>query len=182
MTRLQELYNKEIRAALKTELNAPNLMAVPKITKIVVNSGVGEATTNSAALDEMSEIIGIITGQKPTVRKSKKAVSAFKLREGMEVGVAVTLRGDLMWEFFDKLINVVVPRTKDFRGLSAKAFDGRGNYALGISEHTVFPEIDTSRVQKIRGLQIIIVTSAKDNNEARVLLDKFGFPFVKDGK
>lgn len=177
--RLKEEFNNRIRKELLTEKGFKNLMEVPTLTKIVVNAGVGEATTNKGALDEMSGIFEQITGQKPVLTKAKKAVSAFKVREGMEVGIMVTLRGDRMWEFMDKLVNVVLPRTKEFRGLNPNAFDGAGNYALGIKEHTVFPEIDTNKVQKIRPLQIIFVTTAKNNDAARAFLDKFGFPFKK---
>ncbi len=177
--RLKEQYEKKFRAELLKERNYKNLMEVPTITKIVVNAGVNEATTNKAALDEMAEVLGRITGQKAMLTKAKQAIAAFKIREGMEIGTMVTLRGDRMWEFLDKLINVVMPRTKDFRGLNAKAFDGAGNYALGIREHTVFPEIDSNRVQKIRPLQVIIATTAKKDEDARALLDKFGFPFTK---
>lgn len=179
MTRLREEYNKRIRPELMKEKGYTNLMAVPTLTKIVINAGVGEATTNKVALEEMTEIITKIAGQKPVLTKSKKAISAFKIREGLEIGVMVTLRGDRMWEFFDKLVNVVLPRTKDFRGLNPKAFDGSGNYALGIREHTVFPEIDPNKVQKIRPLQVVIVTSARNDDDAKTLLDKFGFPFKK---
>ena len=182
MARLKELYNKEIKGQLFKEGNFGSIMQVPTITKIVVNSGVGEATKNSGAIDEMVEIVTQITGQKPTIRKSRKAISSFKLREDMEIGVAVTLRGSRMWEFFDKFVNIVLPRTKDFRGLSAKSFDGRGNYAVGVEDHTIFPEIDTSKVQKLRPLQVVIVTSATNDKDGKMLLDKFGFPFVKDGK
>lgn len=177
--RLKEEYNNRIRQELMKERNFKNLMEVPTLKKIIVNAGVGEATTNSGALDDMKAIFEQITGQKPVLTKAKKAVAAFKVREGMEVGIMVTLRGDRMWEFMDKLVNVVLPRTKDFRGISAKAFDGAGNYALGIKEHTVFPEIDTNKVQKIRPLQMIFVTTAKNNEDARAFLDKFGFPFKK---
>lgn len=179
MTRLQEEYNKRIRPELIKEKGYTNLMAVPSLAKIIINAGVGEATTNKVALEEMTEIMTRIAGQKPVLTKSKKAISAFKIREDLEIGVMVTLRGDRMWEFFDKLVNVVLPRTKDFRGLNPKAFDGAGNYALGIREHTVFPEIDPNKVQKIRPLQVVIVTTAKNNKDARGLLDKFGFPFKK---
>lgn len=180
MTRLQELYNKTYRKELMKELGLDNVMAVPTIQKIVINSGVGEAVTNSSAIEEMSEVLTLISGQKPVVNKAKKAIAAFKIREGLEIGVSVTLRGAKMWEFFDKLVNVVFPRTKDFRGVNPKAFDGAGNYSVGITEHTVFPEIDANKVQKIRPLQLTIVTSTRDDKMARALLDKFGFPFRKD--
>jgi len=182
MARLKDLYNKEIKKQLLKEGGFPSIMAVPKITKIVVNSGVSEATKNSGAIDEMVQIVQEITGQRPTVRKAKKAISAFKLRELMDIGVATTLRGNKMWEFFDKFVNVVLPRTRDFRGASVTAFDGRGNYAIGIEDHAIFPEIDSSRVTKIRNLQVVIVTSATNDKDGKALLDKFGFPFKKDGK
>lgn len=179
--RLKEEYNNKIRGEMMKEFKYSNIMEVPRIVKISVNAGVNDATSNSSALEEMAEILTQITGQKPVITKAKKAISAFKLREGLEIGTSVTLRGDKMWEFFDKLVNVVFPRTKDFRGLSPKAFDGAGNYSLGIVEHTVFPEIDPNRVTKIRPLQVTIVTTARTNEEAKQLLDKFGFPFKQDG-
>ncbi len=182
MSRLNDLYKKEIRNELMKELKVASPMMVPTIKKIVINSGVGEAVKTPESIQEVVEILQLISGQKPVIAKSKKAVSAFKLRENMEIGVYVTLRGDRMWEFFDKLINVVFPRTKDFRGLSLKSFDKNGNYSLGIVEHTVFPEIDTNRVQKLRSLEVTIVTSAKDSESAIKLFNKFGFPFNKDGK
>ena len=180
--RLKEQFNKTIKAELMKEGGYASIEQVPTITKIVVSAGVGEATNNSAAIEEVSEVIAQITGQKPMISKSKTAISAFKLREDVEIGVYTTLRGDRMWEFFDKLVAVVFPRTKDFRGLSPDSFDGSGNYNIGILEHTVFPEIDTNKVQKIRGLQVTIVTSAKNNEDGKRLLDKFGFPFKKNGK
>ncbi len=177
--RLKEQYNKEIRAKLQKELGLDNPMAVPNLKKIVVNSGVGEAVTNKDAISEMVGIIEAITGQHAIINKTSKAISAFKIRENMEIGVSTTLRGDKMWEFFDKLISVVFPRTKDFRGLSPKGLDGSGNYSLGITEHTVFPEIDPNKVAKIRPLQVTIVTTAKDNKSGKAFLDNFGFPFIK---
>lgn len=182
MARLKDQYENQIRKELVAELKLTNSMAAPKIEKIVLNSGVGEAVTDSSAIDDVVEIMGLITGQKPLISKSKKAVSAFKLREGMDIGVHVTLRGDRMWEFLDRLVNVVLPRTKDFRGLSPASFDMNANYSFGITEHTVFPEIDPNKVQKLRSLQVTIVTNASNNDHARALLDKFGFPFTKDGK
>jgi large subunit ribosomal protein L5 len=178
--RLKELYTTQIRAELMKENNYPNVLSVPTLSKIVINAGVGEATTNRAALDDMVEIITNITGQKPVINKAKEAISAFKVREGLEIGVTTTLRGDKMWEFLDKLINVVFPRTKDFRGLNPKAMDGAGNYSIGVTEHTVFPEIDPNKVAKIRPLQIVIVTTARTNEDSVKLLNKFGFPFVKN--
>ncbi|WKZ30767.1 MAG: 50S ribosomal protein L5 [Candidatus Dojkabacteria bacterium] len=182
MARLKELYDKQYRQELLKEGGFNNIMEVPRIEKIVINTGVGDATKNSAAIDEAVEILTLISGQKPVVSKAKKAVSSFKVRENMDIGVHVTLRGEKMWEFLDKLISVVFPRTTDFRGLSPKAFDGSGNYSVGIPEHTVFIEIDANKVQKLRGLQVNIATSAKNDKAAKMLLDKFGFPFKKDGK
>ena len=180
MTRLREEYNKKIKKELMKEGGYTNHMQVPTIKKIVVNVGAGETVTNSGALAEISEMLKLITGQKPVVNRAKKAVSAFKIRQGMEIGVSVTLRGDRMWEFFDKLVNIVLPRTKDFRGLDVKSFDGAGNYSIGIEDHTVFVEIDPNNVTKVRSLQVTIVTTAKNDKEAKMLLDKFGFPFKKD--
>lgn len=180
MARLKEEYNKIIKGEIQKDLNLNNPMQVPTLKKIVVNVGVGDAVSNSSALGEIVEILTLITGQKPVVNKAKKAVSAFKIRKGMDIGVSVTLRGEKMWEFFDKLVNIVLPRTKDFRGLDPKAFDGSGNYSVGIEDHTVFVEIDPNNVTKIRSLQATIVTSAKNDVEGKALLDKFGFPFRKD--
>ena len=182
MARLKELYNEKIRAELIKENKISNPSGAPVFTKIIVNSGVGEATSNSSAIEEMVEIISQITGQKPVVSQSRMAVSSFKLRKGVDIGVHVTLRGEMMWEFFDRLVNVVLPRTKDFRGLSPDSFDGNGNYSFGIEDHVVFPEIDTSKVQKIRSLQITIVTDTGNDDLAKKLMDKFDFPFRKDGK
>jgi large subunit ribosomal protein L5 len=180
MARLREEYNKKIKGELMKERGYSNPMRVPTLKKIVVNVGAGEATSNSSALEEIVSMLTAITGQKPVVNKAKKAISAFKVREGMEVGVTVTLRGERMWEFFDKLVNIVLPRTKDFRGLSPDSFDGAGNYSIGIEDHTVFIEIDPNNVTKVRSLQVTLVTNAENDEEAKVLLDKFGFPFRKD--
>jgi len=180
MARLHEEYNKRIKKELMDERKYQSIMQVPTLEKIVINVGVGEALTNKGAIDEVGEILMKISGQKPVVNKAKKAVSAFKVREGMEIGESVTLRGDRMWEFFDKLVNIVLPRTKDFRGLSPKAFDGHGNYSLGIDDHTVFIEINPNEVNKIRSLEVTLVTTARTDDEARAFLDKFGFPFRKD--
>jgi large subunit ribosomal protein L5 len=180
MARLKEQYNKKLRGELLKETELSNIMAIPTLEKIVINVGVSEATTNSEAIDDVIEILTEISGQKPIVTKAKKAVSAFKVREGLEIGVAVTLRGNRMWEFFDKLINIVLPRTKDFRGLPVTSFDGSGNYSIGIEDHTVFPEIDANKVKKIRSLQVTIVTTAKEDKYAKQFLDKFGFPFRED--
>jgi large subunit ribosomal protein L5 len=180
MPRLKEEYNKKVKDEIMKELGYKNPMQAPTLKKIVVNVGAGEAITNSSALEEIVEMLTVITGQKPIVNKAKKAISAFKVRKGQEVGVSVTLRGDRMWEFFDKLINIVFPRTKDFRGLDPKSFDGAGNYSIGIEDHTVFVEIDANQVSKIRSLQVTIVTTAENDKEGKILLDKFGFPFTKD--
>lgn len=180
MSRLKEEYNKKIRNELLKENDFSNIMAVPRLEKVVVNVGAGEATTNGEVIEEISEILKLITGQKPVVNKAKKAISSFKVREGMEIGVSVTLRGDRMWDFFDKLVNIVLPRTKDFRGLPPKSFDGAGNYSIGIEDHTVFPEIDANNARRIRSLQVTIVTTATDDESAKLFLDKFGFPLRKD--
>ena len=180
MSRLQEEYKNKIKQELLKEGKFSNIMEVPTLDKIVINVGVSEATTNSDAIDDVVEILTQISGQKPIVTKAKKAVSAFKLREGLDIGVAVTLRGDRMWDFFDKLVNIVFPRTKDFRGLPVKSFDGAGNYSIGIEDHTVFPEIDSNNVRKIRSLQVTIVTTTTEDKPAKMFLDKFGFPFRED--
>ena len=180
MSRLKEEYTTKVRDELLKEGDFSNIMAVPTLEKIVINVGASEATTNSDVIDELVEIVTQISGQKPIVTKAKKAVSAFKVRAGMDIGVAVTLRGERMWDFFDKLVNIVMPRTKDFRGLPVTSFDGAGNYSIGVEDHTVFPEIDANNVRKIRSLQVTIVTTAKDDKSAKMFLDKFGFPFRKD--
>lgn len=180
MARLREEYNNTIKGELVKELGLTNSMEAPKIEKIMINVGASAAIKESDALDDIVDMVTLISGQKPVVNKARKAVSAFKIREGMDIGVSVTLRGELMWEFFDKLVNVVFPRVKDFRGLSPKAFDGSGNYSIGIDDHTVFPEIDANNIKRVRSLQVTIVTSAKDDKVAKTLLDKFGFPFKKD--
>lgn len=180
MARLREEYNNRIRNEIMKEQGYKNIMQVPTLSKIVVNVGAGVATRESDALEDIVNIVTQITGQRPVVNKARKAVSAFKIREGMDIGVSTILRGDKMWEFFDKLVNIVFPRVKDFRGLDPKAFDGSGNYSIGIDDHTVFPEIDANNIKKVRSLQITIVTSAKTDKEGKVLLDKFGFPFKKD--
>lgn len=180
MSRLRDEYKNKIRAELLKEKQFSNIMEVPTLEKIVLNVGVSEATTNKEAIEDVVEILTQISGQKPVINKAKKAISAFKVREGMDIGVSVILRGDRMWDFFDKLVNVVMPRTKDFRGLPLSAFDGAGNYTIGIEDHTVFPEIDANNVRKIRSLQVTIVTTAKEDEGAKMFLDKFGFPFRKD--
>lgn len=180
MTRLREEYNKKIRAELAKELGYSNLMEAPTLSKVVINVGAGAALTEAEALEDIVDIVTKISGQKPVINKARKAVSSFKVREGMEIGVSVTLRGNRMWEFFDKLVNIVLPRTKDFRGLDVLAFDGAGNYSIGIEDHTVFPEIDANNIRRVRSLQVTLVTTAKDNKSGKAFLDKFGFPFKKD--
>lgn len=181
--RLKTKYIETIKSELMKELGLTNTMQAPTLSKVVVNVGIGkEANTNSSAVAEMVEDIMTITGQKPIVTKSKLAISNFKLRENMDNGIKVTIRGDRMWDFVDKLISVVLPRIKDFRGVSATAFDGNGNYALGIREHTVFPEIDTAKLGKIRSMQVIINTTATNDEAAYKLLEKFGMPFKKSNK
>ena len=180
MSRLRDEYKNKIRQELLKEGQISNIMQVPTLEKIVINVGVSEATTNGEAIEDVVEILTQISGQKPVINKAKKAISSFKVREGMDIGVSVTLRGERMWDFFDKLVNVVMPRTKDFRGLPVGAFDGSGNYSIGVEDHTVFPEIDANNVRKIRSLQVTIVTTAKDDELAKMFLDKFGFPFRKD--
>jgi large subunit ribosomal protein L5 len=180
MNRLQEEYKKRIAGELMKEQEYSNAMEVPTLKKIIINVGAGEAVENKAALEEIVEMLTKISGQKPVVNKAKKAISSFKIREGMDVGVSVTLRGDRMWQFFDKLINIVLPRTKDFRGLNPKSFDGAGNFSLGIEDHTVFVEIDPNNVTKIRSLQVVIVTTSVNDKDGKALLDKFGFPFIKN--
>ena len=179
MNRLQEQYKNEFAPALQKELGLKNVMQIPKITKVVVNIGVGEALDNPKALDAAVNDLTIITGQKPVVIAAKKAISNFKLREGRQIGVKVTLRGDKMWAFLDRLINVALPRVRDFRGISADSFDGRGNYTLGLTEQLIFPEIQYDKIDKVRGMEISIVTTAETDDHARELLSKFGMPFRK---
>src|SRR5215813_1532919 len=175
--RLRSKFDKEVAPALLKELELKNPMAVPRLHKIVVNMGVGEATQNAKVLDPAVAELGQITGQKPVVTKAKKSIAAFKVREGMPIGAMVTLRGDRMYEFLDRLINVVLPRVRDFRGVSTKSFDGRGNYTLGLRDQLIFPEIDYAKVDKLKGMNVTIVTTAKNDNEARALLRSFGMPF-----
>jgi large subunit ribosomal protein L5 len=177
MARLKEKYNKEIAPAIAKEFGITNPMATPKITKIVVNMGVGEAIANAKILDVAVEELKAITGQKPVVTKAKKSIASFKLREGMAIGAMVTLRGERMYEFLDRLISVAIPRIRDFRGVSPKAFDGRGNYTLGIREQLIFPEIDFNKVDKTRGMNISIITTAPNDEQSRALLKAFGMPF-----
>jgi len=179
MNRLQEQYNTEIAPALYKELGLSNIMQIPRITKIVVNIGVGEALDNPKALDAAVNDLTIITGQKPVVIAAKKAISNFKLREGRQIGVKVTLRGYKMWSFLDRLINIALPRVRDFRGISADSFDGRGNYTLGLTEQLIFTEIQYDKIDKVRGMEVSIVTTAETDDQARELLRKFGMPFRK---
>ncbi len=175
--RLKEKYEKEITPALMKEFGFKNIMQVPKVMKVVVNVGLGEAIQNPKLMDGTVKEIGDITGQKPVVKKAKKSIAAFKLREGMSVGCSVTLRRDRMWEFLDRLLNVALPRIRDFKGVSGKAFDGRGNYTLGLKEQFIFPEIDYDKVEMVHGMDISIVTSARTDEEGKALLRHIGMPF-----
>jgi large subunit ribosomal protein L5 len=175
--RLLDTYRKDIVPKLSKEFGFENIHQVPKLAKIVVNIGLGEATQNPKLLDKAAEELAAITGQKPAIRRSKKSIAAFKLREGQAVGCVVTLRGDRMWEFFDRLVNVSLPRVRDFKGISPKAFDGRGNYSLGLREQIIFPEIDYDKVERITGMNVTICTTAKNDAEARSLLTHLGVPF-----
>ena len=179
MNRVKEKYESVVKANLMKEFNYSSVMEIPKIEKIVVNIGVGDATGNSKLIDDSVKELQQITGQKPVVTKAKKSIATFKLREGMPIGCKVTLRGERMYEFYDKLVSITLPRTRDFRGVSKNAFDGRGNYTLGIKEQTIFPEINFEQVNRVRGMDIVIVTTAKTDAEARFLLKELGFPFAK---
>ncbi|MBD7983714.1 50S ribosomal protein L5 [Sporosarcina oncorhynchi] len=179
MSRLKEKFSKEVTPALMSKFEYTSVMQVPKVDKIVINMGVGDAVQNSKALDAAVEDLTIISGQKPVVTKAKKSIAGFRLREGMPIGAKVTLRGERMYEFLDKLIAVSLPRVRDFRGVSKKSFDGRGNYTLGVKEQLIFPEIDYDKVSKVRGMDIVIVTTANSDEEARELLTQFGMPFQK---
>ncbi|MBU9720212.1 MULTISPECIES: 50S ribosomal protein L5 [Bacillaceae] len=179
MNRLQERYRKEIVPALTEKFNYSSVMEVPKVEKIVINMGIGDAVQNSKVLDKAVEELTAISGQKPLITKAKKSIAGFKLREGMPIGAKVTLRGERMYAFLDKLVSVSLPRVRDFRGVSKKAFDGRGNYTLGVKEQLIFPEIDYDKVDKVRGMDIVVVTTAKSDEEARELLTQMGMPFQK---
>ncbi|MBU6215676.1 MAG: 50S ribosomal protein L5 [Acidobacteria bacterium] len=181
-TRLQEAYQGKIRPNLKKEFGYTSDMQVPRLEKIVVNVGVGKAVDNKGLIDKVVEDLTTICGQKPIVTRAKKSIAGFKLREGNAIGVKVTLRGDRMWEFFDRLVTLAIPRIRDFRGLSPKSFDGRGNYTFGVTEQLIFPEIDYDKVDASRGMDITIVTTAQTNAEGRALLDAFGFPFRREGQ
>ena len=175
--RLKEKFEKEIAPALAKELGMSNPMAVPRLHKIVVNMGVGEATQNTKMMDPLVRDLGDICGQKPVVTKAKKSIAAFKVREGQSIGVMVTLRGDRMYEFLDRLVNIVLPRVRDFKGVSTKSFDGRGNFTLGLHDQLIFPEISYEKVDKQKGMNVTIVTTAANDNQARTLLKHLGMPF-----
>jgi large subunit ribosomal protein L5 len=180
LPRLKQRYNDEIRAQLKESLGLGNIMQVPRFEKVVINMGVGRATQQQSLIDGAVRDLTIITGQKPLVTKAKKSIAAFKLREGNAIGVKVTLRGDRMWEFLDRLISLAIPRIRDFRGLPSRSFDGRGNYTFGVTEQLIFPEIDYDKVDTPRGMDITVVTSARTDDEGRALLTAFGFPFKRE--
>ncbi len=177
MARLKEVYSKEIAPKLKDELELKNVMEIPRITKITLNMGVGEALADKKVLEHAVSDMTKIAGQKPVVNKARKSIAGFKVREGWPIGCKVTLRGERMYEFLDRLISVAIPRIRDFRGVSPKQFDGRGNFSMGVTEQIIFPEIDYDKVDKLRGLDIVVTTSARNNDEGRALLRAFGFPF-----
>lgn len=177
MSRMKEKYNDEVAKGLMEKFGYKNVMEIPKIEKVVINMGVGEAVSNPKILDVAVNDMTIIAGQKPVVTRAKKSIAAFKIREGMPIGAKVTLRGERMYQFLDKLLNIALPRVRDFRGVSPKSFDGRGNYTMGIKEQLIFPEIEYDKIDKIRGMDIIIVTTAKTDEEARELLKLMGMPF-----
>ena len=179
MTRLYDRYTNEAIPALKKEFGYTNPMQVPRIEKVVLNVGLGEAVSNAKLIEVVCNEIGAITGQKPVVTKARKSIASFKLRQGMPIGVTVTLRRDRMYEFLDRLMNIALPRVRDFRGVSSKAFDGKGNYTLGINEHIIFPEIAIDKIEKVYGMNICVVTSARTDDEARSLLKYLGMPFKK---
>ncbi len=178
--RLKERYRSEIRAKLKDDLGLGNVMEVPGLEKIVINMGVGRATQQASLIEGAQRDLEIITGQKPIVTRAKHSIAGFKLREGQAIGVKVTLRGDRAWEFFDRLLSLAIPRIRDFRGLSPRSFDGKGNYTFGVTEQLIFPEIDYDRIDSVRGMDITIVTTARTNEEGRAFLGAFGFPFRQE--
>lgn len=178
MARLKDKYIAEIAPAMQEKFGYSNVMAIPKLDKIIINIGLGEAVDNPKALDAAVEDITLIAGQKPVITRAKKSIAGFKIREGMPIGVKVTLRGDRMYEFVDRLFNVALPRVRDFRGVSGKSFDGRGNYSLGLTEQLIFPEIDYDKIDKIRGMQIVFTTTAKTDEEGKELLKMLGMPFA----
>ncbi|HAD23793.1 large subunit ribosomal protein L5 [Kandleria vitulina] len=179
MNRLQERYNNEISKNLMAKFNYKSIMQLPKMEKIVLNIGVGDAVTNSKLLDEAVEELTLISGQKPIITKAKKSIAGFKIREGQAIGCKVTLRGERMYEFLDKLVSISLPRVRDFRGVPNNSFDGRGNYTLGVKEQLIFPEIDFDKVNKLRGMDIVFVTTAKTDEEGKALLTELGMPFAK---
>ena len=175
--RLKEKYNSELSGEIQKELTLSNINQIPTLEKIIINIGDGKAATDGRALESMVDELTAISGQKPVVKRAKKSIAGFKIREGMPIGTSVTIRGDRMWEFYDRFVQVVVPRIRDFRGFSTKSFDGKGNYSLGLNEQLVFPEVEYDKVRDIRGMNITICTTANDNNEGYVLLNSLGFPF-----
>ena len=179
MNRMQEKYNNEVVPALRKAFDLKNIMQVPRITKVVVNIGMGEAMDNPKAMEAAVSDLTTITGQKPVMTKARKSIANFKLREGRLIGTKVTLRGDRMWSFLDRLMNTALPRVRDFRGVSGNAFDGRGNYTLGLRDQLIFPEIEYDKIDKLRGMEVTIVTTAKDDDQARTMLQLLGMPFSK---
>ena len=177
--RLKEKYQSEVVAALKEELELANVNEVPRLEKIVVNMGVGAAVQDVKQLDSAVEDLRVITGQQPTITRAKKSIAGFKIRQGMPIGAKVTLRGDRMWEFFDRLVTAAIPRIRDFRGLPTESFDGRGNYSMGVTEQLIFPEVDYDKVDRVRGMDITFVTTAKTDEAAKALMSAFGFPFKR---
>jgi len=177
--RLQQKYAQDVLPALKKSLGRENLHALPRLQKIVVNMGVGEAVGDRKAIESAFDELSLITGQKPRLNKARKSIAGFKVREGMPVGASVTMRGNRMWEFFDRLLAVAIPRIRDFRGLNPRAFDGRGNYSFGVTEQLIFPEIEYDKIDKLRGMEVTIVTTAKNDDQARVMLQLLGMPFSK---
>ena len=175
--RLKERYQKEVAPAIAKEFGITNPMAIPRVQKVVLNMGMGEAVANAKILDTAADELRAITGQKPVITKAKKSIASFKLRQGMPIGVMVTLRGDRMYEFLDRLVSIALPRVRDFRGVSPKAFDGRGNYTMGVREQLIFPEVDFNKVDKLRGMNISIITTARNDEQARALLKGLGMPF-----
>jgi large subunit ribosomal protein L5 len=180
MARLKDRYEEQVIPKLKKEFGISNPMAIPRITRVVCNIGLGEASRTPKLLDAAVEELALITGQRPSVRKARKSIAQFKLRAGMQIGCAVTLRRDRMYEFLDRLVNIALPRVRDFRGLSGKGFDGRGNYTMGVRDHLIFPEIDYTKVETPKGMNITVVTTARTDDQARFLLQEMGFPFAKN--
>jgi large subunit ribosomal protein L5 len=180
--RLKERYGKEIAPKLGEDLGVENVMLIPRLSKIVVNMGVGEGVQNPGQVESATEELALVTGQRPRVNRARKSIAGFKLRQGMPVGVSVTLRGDRMWDFFDRLVAIAIPRIRDFRGLSPRSFDGNGNYTFGVTEQLIFPEIDYDKVGAVRGMDITICTTASDDAAAKALLDAFGFPFRQEAR